>query len=106
MRVRSGLLLWLPRPADMVARMKTTIELADSLLMEAKRLAARDGTTLRALIQDGLRLVLKERKAKKKPFKLRDGRAGGGGMLPGWDMNDFGKIRDASYGDRGGDVEK
>jgi hypothetical protein len=90
----------------MVAHMKTTIELPKSLLAEAKACAAREGTTLRALIEAGLRSALKERKQKKKPFKLRDARAGSGGMLPGWDMNDFGKIRDASYGDRGGDFEK
>ena len=38
--------------------MKTTIDIADTLLTRAKRLAARRGTTLRALIEAGLRREL------------------------------------------------
>ncbi len=41
--------------------MKTTIEIADSLLTEAKELAKTQGTTLRALVEEGLRQVLEER---------------------------------------------
>jgi hypothetical protein len=39
--------------------MKTTIEIADSLLDEAKRLAARRGVTLRTVVEEGLRHVVK-----------------------------------------------
>ena len=35
----------------MVTHMKTTIELADPLLEEARSVAAREGTTLRALLE-------------------------------------------------------
>ncbi len=38
--------------------MKTTVELADSLLARAKRHARRTGRPLRALIEEGLRRVL------------------------------------------------
>jgi hypothetical protein len=86
----------------MVAHMKTTIELPNSLLKEAKALAARESTTLRALIEEALRSVLKLRKEKPPAFKLPDRRFRGDGLQPGFDMNDFEKIRDASYGDRGG----
>ncbi len=103
MRARSGPLLWLPRPTDMVARMKTTIELPKSLLAEAKACAAREGSTLRALIEAGLRAVLKERKEKKKPFKLKDGSVTGNGLAPGLDWKDMHRIILASYGDRGGE---
>ncbi|MBM4384664.1 MAG: DUF2191 domain-containing protein [Deltaproteobacteria bacterium] len=99
-------LWWLYGAADMVAHMKTTIELPKGLLREAKALAARESTTLRALIEEGLRLLLKQRKEKTPEFKLRDCRFGGEGLQPGWDLNDFSKMRAASYGERGGDVEK
>lgn len=35
--------------------MKTTVEIADSLLAAARRLAAKEGTSVRALIEEGLR---------------------------------------------------
>jgi hypothetical protein len=38
--------------------MKTTMELPDGLLIEAKKLAAEEQTTLRALVEQGLRHVL------------------------------------------------
>jgi putative antitoxin of VapBC-like toxin-antitoxin system len=81
--------------------MKTTIELPDPLLERAKRVAARDSTTLRELIEEGLRHVLDERAARRAPFVLKDARVEGQGLnqeLAGasWDM-----IRDASYRGRG-----
>ena len=49
--------------------MKTTIEIADDLFERAQRLARKEKTTFRALTEEGLRLVLKEKrdKAKKLP---------------------------------------
>lgn len=81
--------------------MKTTVEIADALGAEAKRVAAEEGTTLRALIEAGLRLVLEERR-KKGAFELRDASFRGCGLQPefrevGWD-----RLREAAYGRRGG----
>ncbi len=40
--------------------MKTTIDIADPLFRRARQLAQDRGTTLRALVEDGLRRVLDE----------------------------------------------
>jgi len=44
--------------------MKTTIEIADDLLERAQRVAREKQTTLRALTEQGLRLVLKEQQTR------------------------------------------
>ena len=62
--------------------MKTTVEISDSLLDEAKSAAAREDTTVRALIEEGLRRVLAER-GKRKGFKLRRVTFTGQGLTPG-----------------------
>jgi predicted nucleic acid-binding protein len=56
----------------MVIRMKTTIDLPDELLIEAKKRAAELRRPLRALIVDGLRAQLAEKpKARRKQKKIR-----------------------------------
>ena len=57
----------------MGTRIKTTIELADPLFQSAKQLAQQSQTTLRALIEEGLRRVLADNLDKPKPaFKLKN----------------------------------
>lgn len=50
--------------------MKTTVEIADELLARARKTADRNGTTLRALIEEGLQLALKTRRVGDKEFRL------------------------------------
>lgn len=83
--------------------MKTTVEIADGLFERAKALAARQRTTMRALIEEGLWHVLRESGKRQKPFKLKDGSVGGRGLSPEFQGASWDKIRDAIYEGRGGD---
>lgn len=83
----------------MGAHMKTTIEIADALLVEAKRVAAERRTTLRALVEEGLRTTLAE-KGDQKPFRLEDGSVGGNGPTPEWERATWDEKLEIIYGDR------
>lgn len=76
--------------------MKTTIDIAEPVLREARKIAARDGTTLRALVEQGLRQVVKERKQKPK-FRLRQVTFGGDGLRPELRDATWEEILDLSY---------
>jgi hypothetical protein len=66
----------------MGAHMKTTIDVSDALFNSAKQLAQQRQTTLRALVEEGLRRVLSDSQAKARPaFKLKDARVRGNKML-------------------------
>ncbi|HXR98370.1 MAG TPA: hypothetical protein VN709_11070 [Terriglobales bacterium] len=79
--------------------MKTTLEIADSLLLEAKARARSKRMPLRRLVEEGLRLALERDNAPAKPFKLRDASVGSGGML----VKDWAEIKRLNYEGRGGD---
>ena len=79
--------------------MKTTVELPDALLREAKRLALREQTTVRALIERGLRIVVSARPATR--FTLRPASFRGDGLVGGRTLSDWETIRDLSYSERG-----
>jgi hypothetical protein len=83
----------------MGAHMKTTIELGDSLLAEAKRVAAERNTTLRALVEAGLREVLGEHRRAAAPFRLRRVTAKGKGLRPELQGASWQQLRDMAYGD-------
>ncbi|MDR0782023.1 MAG: type II toxin-antitoxin system VapB family antitoxin [Pseudomonadales bacterium] len=77
--------------------MKTTIELPDALLAQARRFADSHDMTMKALIEQSLRKVMAEKKPEPK-FKLRDGSFhGGNGLTPEFQNADWKKIRDAIY---------
>ena len=81
--------------------MKTTLDISDPLLREARKIAARDRTTLRALVEQGLRKVIAERRAAR-PFRLRKVTFKGQGLVPELRDADWDKIRDLAYEGRGG----
>jgi hypothetical protein len=81
--------------------MKTTVEISDPLMNEARKAAEREGRTLRSLLEEGLREVLSSRERKRR-FRLRDGSFKGKGLRPGVDLSDWETIRSLIYEERGG----
>jgi predicted DNA-binding ribbon-helix-helix protein len=81
--------------------MKTTVEISDSLLREVRELAAREGTTLRMLVERGLYRVISDTK-RGAPFKLR--RASFKGKAQQAELNEasWDTLRDLAYKGRGG----
>lgn len=82
--------------------MKTTVEISDALLAEARKVAARERTTVRKLIEQGLRHVITERRRKNRPFRLRSAGFKGQGLSAeatgaGWE-----RLRELAYEGRGG----
>jgi hypothetical protein len=80
--------------------MKTTVEIPDSLLREAKRVALRERTTVRALIERGLRAVIDHRRPAER-FALRQASFRGDGLAAGASLRDWDTIRDLTYSERG-----
>jgi hypothetical protein len=68
--------------------MRTTIRIDDQLLLEAKRLAARTGRTLTAVVEDALREVVARQETAGRRAPVRLTTAGVGGILPGVDLDD------------------
>ena len=81
--------------------MKTTVHIADALLEEARKIAAREHTTVKAMIEEGLRRTIDDRK-RKKTFRLRKATFKGNGLQPDIAGASWEKIREVSYEGRGG----
>jgi hypothetical protein len=81
--------------------MKTTIEISEPLLREARRVAARQGLTLRALVERGLRLVVAQAKPSA-AFKLRRASFKGNGLQADLQGASWEELRDLAYEGRGG----
>lgn len=84
----------------MVSHMKTTVELSDALLDEARRVADRRGVPLRTLIEEGLRHAVRSA-ARRTPFRLRDASFAGDGIDPAFGSGEWERVRDAAYAGRG-----
>lgn len=81
--------------------MKTTVEIPDSLLDEARKVAVRQRTTLRVLIIEGLRRTVAERK-RAGSFRLRNASFRGAGLQDEVAGAPWERIRDMAYEERGG----
>ena len=80
--------------------MKTTVEISDPLLREVRELAAREGVTLRMLIERGLHRVVSQ-KEREAPFKLRRASFKGRGLQTDLREASWETLRDLAYEDRG-----
>ncbi|WP_222853775.1 type II toxin-antitoxin system VapB family antitoxin [Fodinicola acaciae] len=76
--------------------MKTTVNLPDELIREAQELAQRQHTTLKALIEAGLRTVIRQRTGEP-PFVLTDASVDGRGLQPEFRGAHWEQIRDEIY---------
>ncbi len=85
----------------MVNHMKTTIQIPDSLLKEARKLANEEHRTLKSLMEEGLRRIVSERK-RRGSFRLRKATFKGKGLQPHLTGATWDQIRDLSYEGRGG----
>lgn len=81
--------------------MKTTVEIADSLLRDARKVAARERTTLRALVEQGLRHVVAEKK-QGSSFRPRKATFKGRGLHPEFEDAGWDSLRALIYEGRGG----
>jgi Arc/MetJ family transcription regulator len=81
--------------------MKTTIHIPDNLFAEVRRLARQEGTTLKALVEQGLRRIVAERK-RGKGFRLRKVTFKGKGLQRPLAAATWDQIRELSYQGRGG----
>lgn len=80
--------------------MKTTVEISDPLLREVRDLAAREGVTLRTLVERGLHRVIAEAKHGA-PFKLRRATYKGRGRQGELAEASWSRLRDLIYEDHG-----
>jgi len=83
----------------MIGRMKTTLDINDALLADAKSLAARQRTTLTRVIEEGLRLRLRTPASPPAAPALIPVFEGKGGFASGLDGLDNKMLRDAADDD-------
>lgn len=81
--------------------MKTTIDINDTLLLEAKQLAAKHQQTLKSVLETALRQFLETNTDTAAPFRLRKHTFRGNGLQPGMTEGDWNAVRDSIYEGRG-----
>jgi hypothetical protein len=82
--------------------MKTTIGISDDLLKRSRRAARREGRTLKALVEEGLHLALRQRereRTRRAPTGLVP--FAGDGFTDAFRDAGWGRIRDEIYRGRG-----
>jgi hypothetical protein len=79
--------------------MKTTVEIPDAVLERARRHARRTGRTLRALIEEGLQLVLRSERGRAR-YELPDRSVGNPRGPNPLERLSWQELRDEIYGGR------
>lgn len=74
---------------------RTTVRLPDDLMRRVKAKAATEGRTLTALIEEGLRRILKERPPAAKASRVSlPVSSASGGLMPGIDLSDAAALQE------------
>lgn len=94
----SILLVWLSEYGYYV-EVKTTVEISDNLLIRAKRYARKTHRPVRALIEEGLRLVLAS-EIPRPAYEMPDRSVGLSGGRNPLDQLSWDELRNEIYGDR------
>lgn len=82
-----------------MTRLKTTIELPDELLEQVRRVAWREGATLRGLVEEGLQRSLEARRVA--PRHLDFASYGGSGLTAEFQGAPWSRIREEVYREHG-----
>lgn len=80
--------------------MKTTVEIAEDLFARTREVAQREGTTLRALVEEGLRAAL-SRREQREPYQWPDLSVTGEGLVPEIAEGGWEPLRDRIYTGQG-----
>ena len=80
--------------------MKTTLDIHDELLLQAKRHAKTTGRPLRAIVEEGLRSVL-SRASERPPYRMPDLRVGDPAARDPLESYSWPELREMIYGDPG-----
>jgi hypothetical protein len=81
---------------DTVPHVKIAVEIAEDLLRQAKAVAAKERTSLRALLEEGLRWALSKRERRSR-FKLRNASVPGRGVQRSVTEGDWSTLRDSVF---------
>ena len=84
----------------MVNHMKTTIQIPDSLFEEMRKLAHREQTTMKSIVEESLRRTISERQRRSR-FRLRKATFKGNGLQPHLAGTSWDQILQVSYEGRG-----
>jgi len=84
---------------DILQLVKTNLDIDHRLLREARLVAAREGTTVSALAEEGLRRVVR-RNRHGRAFRLRKASFNGRGLCADLVGADWNRIRGLAYGRR------
>jgi hypothetical protein len=80
--------------------MRTTINIDEHLLGEAKALAAKSGRTLASVVEDALRaLISRGRQAREQPFRMIVFKGRPSGLMPGVDLDNNAALLDLMEAD-------
>ncbi len=80
--------------------MKTTIEIPDELIKQARRVAQQEGASLRALVEEGLQRSLEARRQAARR-QLDFPSFGGSGLTEEFQSASWSRIRDEIYREHG-----